>query len=88
MIVITIEVTEEVTTGNQHDHQGYRGDNNSRNQSGKGQRGTGKGPFVYTGKGGQLNKYLGKDAISRMGNNLPKDSEGNKLCFNEFTYEK
>lgn len=90
MIVITIEDTEVVTkVTTKMIAQGYGGDNNNRQQPGRVQRGTGKGPFVYTGKEGQLNKYLGKDAmISRMGDNVPTDLDCNKLCFNGFTYKK
>ena len=71
--------------GNQSD---YRNDNSNRNQSKTAQRGSGKGPFIYTGKRGQLSKYLGKDAIASMGDDIPRDSDGNKICFNGFTYEK
>ena len=65
---------------------GNQSENNHRIQSRKAQRGTRKGPFIYTGKQGQLNKYLGKDAIASMGDNLPKDSDGIKICFNGLTY--
>ena len=71
--------------GNQNDN---RSENNNRNQPRTAQRGSGKGLFIYTGKRGQLNKYLGKDAITNMGDNIPTDSDGIKICFNEITYEK
>ena len=71
--------------GSQNDN---RSESNNRNQPKSAQRGSGKGPFIYTGKRGQLNKYLGKDAIANMGDNIPRDSDNNKICFNGLTYEK
>jgi len=73
---------------------GYQGGTNQYNQNdnfrqtSNKKRGTGQGPFIYNGPKGQLNKFLGKDAISRMGDNLPKDNDDLRLCFNCFIYEK
>ena len=68
---------------------GYRnGSNDNHSSNARGQnRSTSKGPFIYTGKRGQLNKYLGKDAIASMGNSIPTDADGTRLCFRGFTYE-
>ena len=74
--------------GNQNDYQSHRNENNNQTQTRMTQRGSGKGLFIYTGKRGQLNKYLGKDAIANMGDNIPKDSNGTKICFNGLTYDK
>ena len=51
-------------------------------------RGTGAGPFTYTGPRGHIHKYLGREALTQMGDSVPKDQDGTRLCFNNLTYEK
>ena len=71
-------------------YNGYRnGSDDNRSSNARGQnRSTSKGPFIYTGKRGQLNKYFSRDAIASMGNSIPTDADGTRICFRGFTHEK
>ena len=72
---------------NRYNGNRYGGDDN-RSSNARGQkRSTVKSPFIYTGKRGQLNKYLGRDAVASMGNSIPTDADGTRICFTCLSYE-
>jgi hypothetical protein len=72
--------------GGAGDASNPNGGKNQKNQNKK--RGTGPGPFQYTGPRGHIHKYLGREALASMGDGVPKDENGTRICFNNLTYEK